>query len=75
MQNTNDRKLAKENFLTALKAGCKANRASNDTQSSAYSNDELINGANADTITQVDNIDNTEIVAENVTKLQQMQII
>ena len=68
MQNTKDRKLAKENFLTALKAGCKADRASNDTQSSVHSNDELINGANADAITQVDNIDNIEIVAENVTK-------
>ena len=63
-----DRKLGKENFLTALKAGQKADRASNDTQSSAHSNDELINGANADTITQVDNIDNIEIVVENVTK-------
>ena len=67
LQNTKDRKLAKENFLTALKAGCKANRASNDTQSSANCNDELINGANADTIIHVDNTDNIEIVAENVT--------
>ena len=65
--NAKDRKLAKENFLTALKAGHKADRALNDTQSSAHSNDELMNGANADTITQVDNIDNIEIVAENVT--------
>ena len=68
LQNTKDRKLAKENFLTALKAGHKADRASNDTQSSAHSNDELINGANADTIIPVDNIDNIEIVAENATK-------
>ena len=45
LQNAKDRKLAKENFLTALKAGHKADRASNDTQSSAHSNDELINGA------------------------------
>ena len=67
LQNTKDRKLAKENFLTASKAGRKADRASNDTQSSAHSNDELINGAIADTITQVDNIDNIEIVAENAT--------
>ena len=67
LQNAKDRKLAKENFLTALKAGHKADRASNDTQSSANSNDELINGANADTIIHVDNIDNIEIVAENVT--------
>ena len=59
--------MAKESFLTALKAGCKADRVSNDTQSSAHCNDELINGAYVDTITQVDNIDNTEIVAENVT--------
>ena len=68
LQNAKDRKLAKENFLTTLKAGCKADRASNDTQSSAHSNDELINGANADNITQVDNIDNNELVAENATK-------
>ena len=67
LQNAKDRKLAKENFLTAIKAGCKADRASNDTQSSANSNDELINGANADTIICADNIDNIEIVAENVT--------
>ena len=67
LQNAKDRKLAKENFLTALKAGCKADRASNDTQSSTNTNDELINGANADTIICVDNIDNIEIVAENAT--------
>ena len=59
--------MAKENFLTALKSGSKADRASDDTQSSAHSNDELINGTNADTITQADNIDNIEIVAGNVT--------
>ena len=59
--------MAKENFLTALRAGHKADRALNDTQSSANSNDELINGANADTTIRVDNIDNIEIVAENVT--------
>ena len=58
LQNAKDRKLAKENFLTALKAGHKADRALNDTQSSANSNYELINGANADTIIRVDNIDN-----------------
>ena len=58
--NTKDRKLAKENFLTAI-------QASNDTQNCAHSNDELINGANEDTITQADNIDNIEIVAENAT--------
>ena len=59
--------MAKENFLTALKADHNADRALNDTQSSANSNDELINGANVDTIIPVDNIDNIEIVAENVT--------
>ena len=67
LQNTKDRKLAKENFLTALRADHKAHRVSNDTQSSANTNDELINGANADTIICVDNIDNIEKVAENVT--------
>ena len=67
LQNTKDRKLAKENFLTPLKADHKADRTSNDTQSSTNTNDELINGANADTIIHVDNIDNIEIVAENAT--------
>ena len=66
LQNTRGRKLAKENFLTALKASCKANKASKDTQHGRKSNDELINSANADTITPVDNIDNIEIVAKNV---------
>ena len=50
LQNAKDRKLAKENLLTALKASHKANRASNDIPSSAHSNDELINGDNADII-------------------------
>ena len=58
--------MAKENLLTAVKASCKAARASEDTQSGRKPNDELINGANADTITPVDNIDNIEIVAKNV---------
>ena len=66
LQNTKERKMAKENFLAALKANCKADEASNDTQSSANMNDELINGSNADTVIGVDNIDNIEIVAENV---------
>ena len=56
--------MAKENFLTALKAGCEVDRASNDTQSGANFNEELINGAYAETITPVDKI---EIFAENVT--------
>ena len=42
LQNAKVRKLAKENFLTALKADCKADKASNDTQISANSNDELL---------------------------------
>ena len=67
LQNAKDRKSVKQNFLTAIKAGHKVDRASNDTQRGANSNEELINGANADTITPVDNIDNIEIVAENAT--------
>ena len=55
-----------ENFLTALQASRKADRASEGMQNGGNSNDELINGANADTITPVDNIDNIEIVAKNV---------
>ena len=67
LQNAKDRKLVKENLLIALNAGHKANRASNDTQSSAHSNDESINGSNTDTTTPVENTDNIEIVAEDVT--------
>ena len=67
LQNAKDRKSTKKNFLTALTADHKADRASNDTQSSTNTNDELIHGANVDTIICVDNIDNIEIVAENVT--------
>ena len=66
LQNAKDRQSAKENFLTAVKASRKANRASKDTQSGRKPNDRLINGANADTITPVDDIDNIEMVAENV---------
>ena len=51
LQKAKDRKSAKENFLTALQASHKADRTSKDTQSSTHSNDELINAANADTIT------------------------
>ena len=51
LQNAKDRKLAKENFLTVLEASHKAIRASNNTPSSAHSNDESINGNNADIIT------------------------
>ena len=67
LQNAKDRKGAKENFLAAFKSDCKADRASNYTQSSANTNDELINGSNADTVIGVDTIDNIEIVAETVT--------
>ena len=65
LQNAKDRKLAKENFLVTLKANQRANRASNDTQSSANMNDELIDGSNTDTVIGVENIDNTAIAAEN----------
>ena len=66
LQNAEDRKLAKENLLAALKADCRAERASNDTQSSANTNDELIDGSNTDIIIGVENTDNTAIAAENV---------
>ena len=66
LQNAKDRKLAKGNPLVALKADRRANRASNDTQSSTNTNDELIDGFNTDTIIGVDNTDNTAIDTENV---------
>ena len=71
LQNARDRKLVKKNFLTALKASRKADKASKDTQSGRKSNDELINGAHVDTRTPVDNIENIEIVAENVGNVAQ----
>ena len=66
LQNTKDRKLAKEYFLTASKASCKADKASKDTQKGRKSNIGLINGDNTNTITLVDNINNLKIVADNV---------
>ena len=66
LQNAKDRKLVKGNLLAALKADCRANRASNDSQISPNMNDELIDGSNTDTIIGVGNTDNTAINAENV---------
>ena len=68
LQNSRDRKIAKENFLAALKADHKADRASNDIQSDANTNDELINGSDTDIIIGVENTDNTAIAAENAEK-------
>ena len=62
----------KKSRTTKMYAICKADRASKSTQN-GNSNDELINGAIADTITPVDIIDNIEIVAKNVAKLPRMQ--
>ena len=58
--------MVKENSLTAVKTSHKADRASKDTQRGRKPNDGLINGANADTTTPVDDIDNIEIVAKNM---------
>ena len=63
LQNAKDRKLAKGNPLVALKAD---HRASNDSQSSTNTNDELIDGSNTDTVIGVGNTGNTAINAENV---------
>ena len=65
LQNAKDRNLAKEIFLAALKADRKAKRASNHIQSTANTNDELINGSNTDIVIGVENTDNTAIAAEN----------
>ena len=66
LQNAKDRKLAKGNPLVALKADHRANRVSNDSQSSTNMNDELIDGSNTDTIIGVANTNNTAIAAENM---------
>ena len=60
LQNTKDRKLTKEYFLTASKASCKANRASKDTQKGRKNNNGSINGDNTNTIPLVNNINNLE---------------
>ena len=65
LQNAKDRKLAKGNLLEALQADHRANRASDDTQSSTNMNDELVDGSNTDTVIGVKNTDNTAIAAEN----------
>ena len=52
--------------MAALKADQRANRASNDTQSSGDMNDELTDGSNTDIIIGVENTDNTTVAAENV---------
>ena len=65
LQNAKDRKLVKENFLAALRADCKVDRASNHIQDTANTNDELINGSDTDIIIGVENTDNTTIAAEN----------
>ena len=65
LQYAKDRKLAKGNPLAALQADQRANRASNDIQSSANLHDELIDGSNTDTVMGVENPDNTAIAAEN----------
>ena len=66
LQNPKDRKPAKEYFLTASKASCKADRASKDTQKVRKSDNGSINGENMNTTSVVDNINNLEIVADNV---------
>ena len=65
LQNAKDRKLAKENFLAALKADCRTDRASNDIQSSANTNDELIDGSNTDIVIGVESTDDDATNAEN----------
>ena len=65
LQNAKDRKLVKENFLAALRADRKADRASNHIQDIANTNDELINDSDTDIVIGVENIDNTAIAAEN----------
>ena len=62
LQNAKDRKLAKEYFLAASQANCKANRTLKDTQKGRKS--KLSNGDNTSS-TLVDN-NNLEIVADNV---------
>ena len=66
LQNAKDRKSAKEYFLTASQASCKADRTSKDTQKGRKSNNGSINGDNTNTTILVDNINNLEIVADNV---------
>ena len=66
LQNVKDRKLAKGNPLVALQTDQRANRTSNDTQSSTNTNDEMIDGSNTDAGIGVGNTNNAAIAAENV---------
>ena len=66
LQNAKDRKLAKRNPLVALQADQRANRASNDTQSSTNTNNEMIDVSNTDAIIGVNNTNIAAIAAENV---------
>ena len=50
----------KEYFLTASKDSCKADRASKDTQSGRKCNNGLINSDDTNTITPLDNIEETD---------------
>ena len=56
---------AKGNPLAALQADQRANRASNDTQSSTNTNDKMIDGSSTDAVIGVDNTNNAAIAAEN----------
>ena len=65
LQNAKIRKLVKENFLAALRADHKADRASNHIQDTANTNDEMINGSDTDIIISVENTDNTAVATDN----------
>ena len=68
LQNAKDRKIVKGNFLAALRADHRANRASNHIQDTVNTNDELINGSDTDNVIGAKHIDNDVLNAENIDK-------
>ena len=65
LQNAKGKRLAEEDFLTALKASCKIHRALKNTQKRKKSDNGLINDENMNIAMIADNINNLEILANN----------
>ena len=75
LQNAKGKRLAEDDFLTALKASCKIHRALKNAQKRKKSDNGSIIDENTDIAMIANNINNLEIVANNDVMLQQMQKI
>ena len=65
LQNAKGKRLAEEDFLTALKASCKIHRALKNVQKRKKSDNGSINDENTNIATIANNINKLEIVANN----------